>query len=458
MVQIACHAPRERVSWNSKSAEETTGKISHAPRERVSWNRQDTEGDVKCQVTLHVSVWVEIDCHNNYLFHFFCHAPRERVSWNLDTLKIYFYHWSHAPRERVSWNSFPCSILFRQKVTLHVSVWVEIQRPLKLCDSIYVTLHVSVWVEIITTGKTTFDKSSRSTWACELKCVAEFFKATLNGSRSTWACELKLKIIAVPAPVVCHAPRERVSWNFYLKQMYGIVCCHAPRERVSWNVQVYFISVIVWVSRSTWACELKYIYDKSTTSCSGHAPRERVSWNWLILIMIGFVVVTLHVSVWVEIEIRWYKLNKKTSHAPRERVSWNSNTSNNSNISNSHAPRERVSWNFQRRMCLQLEYRHAPRERVSWNECHWTACFDLDGHAPRERVSWNSMSDFPILQRSGVTLHVSVWVEMKNQQKQKATWTVTLHVSVWVEMKMVLLSRFVNTSRSTWACELKFQR
>ena len=34
---------------------------------------------------------------------------------------------------------------------------------------------------------------------------------------------------------------------------------HAPRERVSWNVQVYFVGVIIRVSRSTWACELKYV-------------------------------------------------------------------------------------------------------------------------------------------------------------------------------------------------------
>ena len=54
------------------------------------------------------------------------------------------------------------------------------------------------------------------------------------------------------------------------------------------------------------------------------------------------------------------------------------------------------------------------------------------GHAPRERVSWNA------------------WYVMQIRELQ-----VTLHVSVWVEIKYILFDEFMTRSRSTWACELK---
>ena len=77
-----------------------------------------------------------------------------------------------------------------------------------------------------------------------------------------------------------------------------------------------------------------------------------------------------------------------------------------------HAPRERVSWNLHSRTIRPAICRHAPRERVSWNfVCEW--CDKIfDGHAPRERVSWNVEVDFGA-EEVIVTLHVSVWVEMK---------------------------------------------
>ena len=55
---------------------------------------------------------------------------------------------SHAPRERVSWNCsrFICESYSR--VTLHVSVWVEIPDTIDEQVMNFVTLHVSVWVEI----------------------------------------------------------------------------------------------------------------------------------------------------------------------------------------------------------------------------------------------------------------------------------------------------------------------
>ena len=141
------HAPRERVSWNCLSRQYIFYYIvtlhvsvwveihvyvtilwyfrsrstwacelkfpvwpllseysSHAPRERVSWNVFMSFNSPLLNVTLHVSVWVE-------MLHFRYH--------NTDK--------SHAPRERVSWNfQFDPCCLSIPKVTLHVSVWVEI--------------------------------------------------------------------------------------------------------------------------------------------------------------------------------------------------------------------------------------------------------------------------------------------------------------------------------------------
>ena len=56
-----------------------------------------------------------------------------------------------------------------------------------------------------------------------------------------------------------------------------------------------------------------------------------------------------------------------------------------------------------------------------------------------------------------VTLHVSVWVEISNIRAWPPARLVTLHVSVWVEIGRLSHSALrLSGSRSTWACELKF--
>ena len=251
-----------------------------------------------------------------------------------------------------------------------------------------VTLHVSVWVEIVTIQSIMYSPWSRSTWACELKFASIFARHSLHMSRSTWACELKFR----PQWWHIHHLWSRSTWACELKcsflnpwhctiwsrstwacelkslaqcQMWRRQC-HAPRERVSWNfsgilmpaldqvtlhvsvwveitklweakyIEAVTLHVSVWVeivnimkscvrvwSRSTWACELKYCYiriwylssrSRSTWACElkfvtfssntrimSHAPRERVSWNSSIIYSLRAVEVTLHVSVWVEI-------------------------------------------------------------------------------------------------------------------------------------------------------------
>ena len=143
------------------------------------------------------------------------------------------------------------------------------------------------------------------------------------------------------------------------------------------------------MSRSTWACELKSAVPHSKLLLSGHAPRERVSWNWpLVSFQLSFSV-TLHVSVWVEIQ-RLPKLYDKTyRHAPRERVSWNINQSIILFQLVSHAPRERVSWNMEKRENLE----NINLSRSTW-ACELKFSVNLIPdtpvcHAPRERVSWN---------------------------------------------------------------------
>ena len=57
-----------------------------------------------------------------------------------------------------------------------------------------VTLHVSVWVEMNTQIVKDKLEKSRSTWACELKCIFVIVGSQFIPSRSTWACELKFEM------------------------------------------------------------------------------------------------------------------------------------------------------------------------------------------------------------------------------------------------------------------------
>ena len=165
---LACHAPRERVSWNAELIHKIRKHFSHAPRERVSWNPVIPINEITNNVTLHVSVWVEIGKALS-VFLQECHAPRERVSWN-------HFIVTGKPKSLVTLHvsvwveiSFRFYHKWRNKVTLHVSVWVEIIHADQRDLYTEVTLHVSVWVEISCVMPLFSLMSSRSTWACELK-------------------------------------------------------------------------------------------------------------------------------------------------------------------------------------------------------------------------------------------------------------------------------------------------
>ena len=166
-------------------------------------------------------------------------------------------------------------------------------------------------------------------------------------------------------------------------------------SRSTWACELKFLkfwkSPYIHGSRSTWACELKCQTATAVSGADSHAPRERVSWNTL------------------QNRIR----NWPFCHAPRERVSWNGYCCSLGSNTTCHAPRERVSWNTSITKLLRTDCSHAPRERVSWNTQEQTAeqlcissrstwacelkskpvviCLNTPwGHAPRERVSWNN--------------------------------------------------------------------
>ena len=141
-----------------------------------------------------------------------------------------------------------------------------------------------------------------------------------------------------------HAPRERVSWNDLLTDWCypGEVTLHVS----VWVEMLYQTSSSIWhTSRSTWACELKYLKSMYDTDEYSHAPRERVSWNANRKNTEYNCKVTLHVSVWVEMTSLPVTNLRSKSHAPRERVSWNWPLVSFQLSFSSHAPRERVSWN-----------------------------------------------------------------------------------------------------------------
>ena len=145
-------------------------------------------------------------------------------------------------------------------------------------------------------------------------------------------------------------------------------------------------------SRSTWACELKFViivillFNRSSRS----------TWACELKCFLHAMIVMLY------------------RHAPRERVSWNCTCRRRSVRRGGHAPRERVSWNATRWLCCGLH----PTSRSTWAcelKCTLETLYiiSLNGHAPRERVSWNEKSNAHSKKKS-VTLHVSVWVEMQN--------------------------------------------
>ncbi len=142
------HAPRERVSWNSHvDWIEMNSALS-----RSTWACELKYDDVDKKIRNNTSrsTWA---CElKSILKVLILLSLRSRSTWACE-LKFQIKgnekkKPSHAPRERVSWNQGALTAEPPPKVTLHVSVWVEMQNVLSADNSVIVTLHVSVWVEI----------------------------------------------------------------------------------------------------------------------------------------------------------------------------------------------------------------------------------------------------------------------------------------------------------------------
>ena len=144
-------------------------------------------------------------------------------------------------------------------------------------------------------------KSSRSTWACELKLNRSHTFRRVDVSRSTWACELKFRRLDILTSDERHAPRERVSWNRSWPQKKWL----QGKSRSTWACELKSSrtssALSSRMSRSTWACELKFRYENAKNTCD----MSRSTWACELKLS----------------RFQWH--NKCSSHAPRERVSWN---------------------------------------------------------------------------------------------------------------------------------------
>ena len=241
----------------------------------IKWRRFN----IKC-VTLHVSVWVEIyHLALNYILN-----QRSRSTW-------------------------ACELKYGLS---YIRLWRTLSRSTWACE-----------LKLISSPCKGVSEMSRSTWACELKFISNpeiNFRCTGHAPRErvSWNFNVFYLILAG----LGHAPRERVSWN--ISALYGadifFVTLHVSvwveitlewyslhlvsvTLHVSVWVEISLISYIialksvtlhvsVWVeikeltnlmrcimSRSTWACELKFLPKGMQGRERGHAPRERVSWN-----------------------------------------------------------------------------------------------------------------------------------------------------------------------------------
>ena len=208
-----------------------------------------------------------------------------------------------------------------------------------------VTLHVSVWVEIkcwnscdVATSHAPRERVSWNFKICKMHCIS---RSHAPRERVSWNL-LKLYDNIYQKS---HAPRERVSWNLCSRQNKSLSTGHAPRERVSWNIPA----------------------TNSHNFSPCHAPRERVSWNLGDNSYLVFSLVTLHVSVWVEIgdyTMTMFNITSRSTWACELKLVSISCVS----VLVRHAPRERVSWNILGGFRLENCICHAPRERVSWNQ------------------------------------------------------------------------------------------
>ena len=228
------HPLREDVSWNVFYHGYKSPFYSHPLREDVSWNMSILSIFAGLTVILFVRMWVEIadsfceliqppsssswGCELKWLMAVFIESVvvilfvrmwveilqsaaipeyhKSSSSWGCELkYRVWcgYTHWNcHPLREDVSWNTFGLSSPFSYSVILFVRMWVEIgdssfisylctvilfvRMWVEICItstgyfSTEVILFVRMWVEMYLHWNAHFQKSSSSSWGCELKC------------------------------------------------------------------------------------------------------------------------------------------------------------------------------------------------------------------------------------------------------------------------------------------------
>ena len=229
---------------------------------------------------------------------------------------------------------------------------------------------------------------------------------------------------------------SRSTWACELKWSMGVFWqrnSHVTLHVSVWvEIKLQENKMLYVRSRSTWACELKYrnVWFRQRT-CGSRS-------TWACELKFSFSHTQRYSrqsrSTWA-CELKWNYLqflHRLKCHAPRERVSWNANFYNSIGVN----AKSRSTWACELKFIFLsrdfLVLRHAPRERVSWN---------LKLRTFRHSV-W-------------VTLHVSVWVEMSAVSSMPTAIPVTLHVSVWVEIgfgpeSKIMRARHAPRERVSW--------
>ncbi len=165
--------------------------------------------------------------------------------------------------------------------------------------------------------------------------------------------------------------------------------------------------------------------------------------------------VTLHVSVWVEISLFAFYFFS----FPRSRSTWACELKLNILSALQGHCESRSTWACELKLLPLAVVTSIFESRSTW------ACelkFDKSDsfiNDTKSRSTWacelKSCGHLEYIGRLYVTLHVSVWVEITRSSSFTIELWVTLHVSVWVEIIYIVVWNFLLASRSTWACELK---
>ena len=219
-----CQPPCEAVSWNPILSTVTPIHQCQPPCEAVSWNVSKEEYDEDVQVS--ASLW---GCELKFLSLTVIpinssQPPCEAVSWNEKALDR-----MECGKESASlWGcelKWPGDSIHAGTlcVSLLVRLWVEIivsfspDTPL-LCQPPCEAVSWNLWCYRCSVGAI----QSASLWGCELKWWKVAECNYIDKSASLWGCELKLVDSLTFLHHFRQPPCEAVSWNIFLKMLYGI--------------------------------------------------------------------------------------------------------------------------------------------------------------------------------------------------------------------------------------------